>query len=89
MIRILLADDQRLVRAGIRGVLDDGEDFQVVAEAADGHAALTACRELRPDIVLMDIRMPGMDGLEVARRIAADEQLTSVKVVMLTTFDLD
>ncbi|MDX3386267.1 response regulator transcription factor [Streptomyces niveiscabiei] len=89
MIRIVLADDQRLVRAGIRGILDDEDDFQVVAEAADGHAALSACRELRPDVVLMDIRMPGMDGLEAARRIAADERLTSVKVVMLTTFDLD
>ncbi|MEV6196643.1 response regulator transcription factor [Streptomyces sp. NPDC051920] len=89
MIRILLADDQRLVRAGIRSILDDEDDLQVVAEAADGHAALTACRELRPDVVLMDIRMPGMDGLEAARRIAADERLKAVKVVMLTTFDLD
>ncbi|MFG2546329.1 response regulator [Streptomyces sp. NPDC048594] len=89
MIQILLADDQRLVRAGIRGILDDEDDLHVVAEAADGHAALTACRELRPDVVLMDIRMPGMDGLEAARRIAADQQLAAVKVVMLTTFDLD
>ncbi|MFE1878781.1 response regulator [Streptomyces diastatochromogenes] len=89
MIRILLADDQRLVRAGIRGILDDEDDLHVVAEAADGQAALAACRELRPDVVLMDIRMPGMDGLEAARRIAADEQLGAVKVVMLTTFDLD
>ncbi|MCW8375871.1 response regulator [Streptomyces justiciae] len=89
MIRILLADDQRLVRAGIRGILDDEDDLHVVAEAADGHAALAACRELRPDVVLMDIRMPGMDGLEAARRIAGDERLAAVKVVMLTTFDLD
>ncbi|WP_372348238.1 response regulator [Streptomyces sp. KL116D] len=89
MIRIVLADDQRLVRAGIRGILDDEDDLHVVAEAADGHAALAACRELLPDVVLMDIRMPGMDGLEAARRIAADERLRSVKVVMLTTFDLD
>ncbi|RNF80021.1 response regulator [Streptomyces botrytidirepellens] len=89
MIRILLADDQRLVRAGIRGILDDEDDLHVVAEAADGREALAACRELRPDVVLMDIRMPGMDGLEAARRIADNEQLAAVKVVMLTTFDLD
>ncbi|MFE0415802.1 MULTISPECIES: response regulator [Streptomyces] len=89
MIRILLADDQRLVRAGIRGMLDDEADLHVVAEAADGNAALAGCRELHPDVVLMDIRMPGMDGLEAARRIAADEHLAAVKVVMLTTFDLD
>lgn len=89
MIRILLADDQRLVRAGIRGILDDEDDLHVVAEAADGRAALAACHELRPDVVLMDIRMPGMDGLEAARLIAADERLAAVKVVMLTTFDLD
>ncbi|CAL9650232.1 response regulator [Streptomyces sp. enrichment culture] len=89
MIRILLADDQRLVRAGIRGILDDEDDLRVVAEAADGRAALAGCREQRPDVVLMDIRMPVMDGLEAARRIAADEALAAVKVVMLTTFDLD
>ncbi|MGV9910224.1 response regulator [Streptomyces tendae] len=89
MIRILLADDQRLVRAGIRGILDDEDDLHVVAEAADGRAAVATCRELRPDVVLMDIRMPGMDGLEAARRITADEHLAAVRVVMLTTFDLD
>ncbi|MFI9588582.1 response regulator [Streptomyces sp. NPDC052236] len=89
MIRILLADDQRLVRAGIRSILEDESDFEVVAEAADGQAAISACREQHPDVVLMDIRMPGTDGLQAAREIAADEHLTSVKVIMLTTFDLD
>ncbi|KPM52644.1 LuxR family transcriptional regulator [Frankia sp. R43] len=89
MIRILLADDQRLVRAGIRSILDDEDDLEVVAEAADGQAAVRGCRELRPDVVLMDIRMPGMDGLEAARLIAEDSELSTVKVVMLTTFDLD
>lgn len=89
MIRILLADDQRLVRAGIRSILEDEDDLEVVAEAADGQAAISACRALLPDVVLMDIRMPGTDGLEAARVIAADERLATVKVVMLTTFDLD
>lgn len=89
MIRVLLADDQRLVRAGFRSILEDQDDIEVVGEAADGEAAVSACRELRPDVVLMDIRMPGMDGLEASREIAGDEQLASVKVVILTTFDLD
>jgi DNA-binding NarL/FixJ family response regulator len=89
MIRVLLADDQRLVRAGIRSILEDEDDIEVVAEAADGQKAISACRELQPDVVLMDIRMPGTDGLEAARTIASDERLAMVKVVMLTTFDLD
>ncbi|MCX5254317.1 response regulator transcription factor [Streptomyces canus] len=89
MIRILLADDQRLVRAGFRSILADEDDIEVVGEAADGQAAVSACHELRPDVVLMDIRMPGMDGLEASRAIAGDERLASVKVVILTTFDLD
>ncbi|MGP4085231.1 response regulator [Streptomyces sp. KR55] len=89
MIRVLLADDQRLVRAGIRSILEDEEDIEVVAEAADGQEAISACRELQPDVVLMDIRMPGTDGLEAARAITSDERLATVKVVMLTTFDLD
>ncbi|MGW4050182.1 response regulator [Streptomyces sp. NPDC004779] len=89
MIRILLADDQRLVRLGIRSILEDESDFEVVAEAADGQAAISACRDHHPDVVLMDIRMPGTDGLQAAREIAADEHLAAVKVIILTTFDLD
>ncbi|MFJ9638063.1 response regulator [Streptomyces sp. NPDC101178] len=89
MIRVLLADDQRLVRAGFRSILEDAAGIEVVGEAGDGEAAVTACRELRPDVVLMDIRMPGTDGLDATRAIAGDERLASVKVVILTTFDLD
>lgn len=89
MIRVLLADDHWLVRAGFRSILDDEDDIEVVGEAGDGRAAVSACRELRPDVVLMDIRMPGKDGLEAAREITGDARLASVKVVILTTFDLD
>ncbi|MBQ1124980.1 response regulator [Streptomyces smyrnaeus] len=89
MITILLADDQRLVRAGFRSILDDEDDLHVVGEVSDGDEAVAACRELRPDVVLMDIRMPGTDGIEATRRITADPRLTEVRVVVLTTFDLD
>jgi DNA-binding NarL/FixJ family response regulator len=89
VIRVLLADDQRLVRAGFRSILDDEDDLTVVGEAGDGAQAVEACRELKPDVVLMDIRMPGMDGLEAARRILSDHRLDPVKVVILTTFDID
>ncbi|MFE7216647.1 response regulator [Streptomyces sp. NPDC001698] len=89
MISVLLADDQRLVRAGFRSILEDEDDITVVGEAADGDEAVTACRELRPDVALLDIRMPGTDGIEAARRIAADERLANIRVVILTTFDLD
>ncbi|MFC5664429.1 response regulator [Kitasatospora misakiensis] len=89
MIRVLLADDHWLVRAGFRSILDDEDDIEVVGEASDGQSAVAACRELRPDVVLMDIRMPGIDGLEAARTITADGRLSAVKVVILTTFDLD
>ena len=88
-VRVLLADDQALVRAGFRALLDAQPDIEVVDEAPDGEAAIAAAQALLPDVVLMDIRMPGVDGLEATRRIAADERLAGVHIVILTTFDLD
>jgi DNA-binding NarL/FixJ family response regulator len=89
MIRILLADDQTLVRSGFRALLDAQEDMQVVGEAGDGNDAVRLVMSLVPDVVLMDIRMPHCDGLEATRRISADERLAGVKIIILTTFDLD
>lgn len=89
MIRVLLADDQQLVRAGFRALLDAQPDIEVTGEAADGAEAVRLVRALTPDIALMDIRMPVLDGLAATRTITADPALASVKVVMLTTFDLD
>ncbi|MER6145770.1 response regulator transcription factor [Streptomyces sparsogenes] len=89
MIRVLLADDQVLVRAGFRALLDAQPDIEVVGEAADGEQAARQVRELRPDVVLMDIRMPLLDGLAATRLITEDPALGEVKVVVLTTFELD
>ena len=89
MIRVLLADDQALVRAGFRALLNAEDDITVIGEVADGAEAVAVARAEKPDVVLMDIRMPGTDGLAATRMIGADETLTDVHVVILTTFDLD
>jgi DNA-binding NarL/FixJ family response regulator len=89
VISVLLADDQALVRAGFRALLNAEPDIEVVAEAADGLEAVRLAQQTRPDVVLMDIRMPGVDGLEATRRIAADPALAGTRVVILTTFELD
>lgn len=89
MIKVLLVDDQALVRGGFRALLDSEDGIEVVGEASDGAEAVSLCTSLLPDVVLMDIRMPGMDGLEATRLIGAADALADVKVVILTTFDLD
>lgn len=89
MISVLLADDQSLVRAGFRALLDAQPGVEVAGEAADGEEAVALVRERGPDLVLMDIRMPVLDGLAATRRITGDPDLAAVKVVMLTTFELD
>ena len=89
MIRVLLADDQALVRAGFRMLLEASEDICVVGEAANGGTAVAMAADLRPDVVLMDLSMPEVDGLTATKRISADSRLGGVRVVVLTTFDDD
>jgi DNA-binding NarL/FixJ family response regulator len=89
VIRVLLADDQALIRAGFRLILDTADDIEVVGEATDGAQAVRLARSERADVVLMDIRMPGVDGLEATRQIAAEDDLAGVRVVILTTFESD
>jgi DNA-binding NarL/FixJ family response regulator len=89
MIQVLLADDLPLVRAGLRTLLEAEEGVLVVGEARDGEEAIALARETNPDVVLMDLSMPGVDGLEATRRIAADEQLAGVKVIIITTYETD
>ncbi|MEE2041239.1 response regulator transcription factor [Nocardiopsis sp. CT-R113] len=88
-VRVVVADDQALVRMGLRVLLETEEDLELVGEAADGLEAVRLVRELRPDVVLMDVRMPVVDGLEALRRIGAEEALAGTRVVVLTTFELD
>jgi len=89
VIRVVLADDQALVRAGFRALLDAQDDIEVVGEASDGDEVVRLVRRLAPDVVLMDIRMPGTDGLTATRTIAGDDRLAGVRIVILTTFELD
>ena len=89
MIRVVIADDQQLIRAGFRALLESEPDFDVVAEAATGAEAVEQVTRHRPDVVLMDIRMPGGDGLWATERIAADAALAGTRIVIVTTFELD
>jgi DNA-binding NarL/FixJ family response regulator len=86
---VLIADDQELIRFGLRILIENSDGVEFAGEAADGLAALAAVRESRPEVVLMDIRMPGIDGLEATRRITADPELGHTKIIVLTTFELD
>jgi DNA-binding NarL/FixJ family response regulator len=89
MIRVVLADDQALVRAGLKVIIDSAPDIELVGEAANGEEAVQLARQARADVVLMDIKMPGTDGLEATRTIAADDDLAGVKILILTTFESD
>jgi DNA-binding NarL/FixJ family response regulator len=89
MIRVVLADDQALIRGGLRSILESEPDITVVAEAGDGRQAIEACRRFRPDLVLMDVQMPVLDGISAARQLLVDPLCGGLRVVILTTFDLD
>jgi DNA-binding NarL/FixJ family response regulator len=89
MIRVVLADDQALVRSGLRALLANSDDIQVVGEAGDGREAVAVVTRTQPDVVLMDVRMPGVDGIAATQRITADQRLSEVAIIMLTTFDED
>lgn len=89
VIRVLLADDQTLVRAGFRAILESDDDIEVAGEAPDGTAAVALAERLLPDVVLMDIRMPSLDGIGATRQIASDARLANVRVLILTTFETD
>jgi DNA-binding NarL/FixJ family response regulator len=89
VIRVVIADDQALVRGGFKVLVDSDPECTVVGEAADGAEAIALAREHRPDLVLMDIRMPNVDGLEAARVLLEDDRLVETKILVLTTFDLD
>jgi DNA-binding NarL/FixJ family response regulator len=89
MIRVALADDQALVRAGFAMILESEDDMTVVGHAEDGEAALELARTRRPDVMLMDIRMPGLDGLAASRQICTTPELAAVRIIVLTTFELD
>jgi DNA-binding NarL/FixJ family response regulator len=88
-LRVVIADDQQLVRAGFRMILSDESDIEVIGEASDGREVVRLVEELRPDVVLMDIRMPGIDGIEATRQIVARQKHMETSVLILTTFDLD